>query len=113
MDAENLDGVSDGVDWQQIFDGCKLVVVAIEQRTPETRLNHARMLFELETFCDATGCSFLMADDAQTRGWEDYRIPQVPYINELGLAHVCNNDDLISAFGDFSSLLVMGRLLIV
>ena len=35
MDAENLDGVSDGVDWQQIFDGCKLVVVAIEQRTPE------------------------------------------------------------------------------
>ena len=111
--AENLDGVSDGVDWQQIFDGCKLVVVAIEQRTPETRLNHARMLFELETFCDATACSFLMADDAQTRRWEDYRTPQVLYINELGLAHVCNNDDLISAFGDFSSLLVMGLLLIV
>ena len=104
--AENLDGVSDGVDWQQIFDGCKLVIVAIEYRTPETRLNHSRMLFELESFCDATGCSFLMVDDAQTRRWEDYPTPQVPYINELGLAYVCNNDDLISAFGDFSSLLV-------
>ena len=63
--AENLDGVSDGVDWQQIFDGCKLVTLAIEYRTPETRLNHSRMLFELESFCDATGCSFLMVDDAQ------------------------------------------------
>ena len=53
-----LDGVSDGVDWQQIFGGCRLVVVAIEYRIPETRLRHARMLFELESLCDATGCSF-------------------------------------------------------
>ena len=78
VDAENLDVASDAVDWQQIFDGCKLVVVAIEYRTPETRLNHARILFELETFCDATGCVFLMVDVAHTCRWEDYQTPQVP-----------------------------------
>ena len=111
VDAENLDGVSDGVDWQQIFDGCRLVVVAIEYRNPETLLNHGRMMFELESFCDATGCVFLMVDIAQTRRWEDYKTPQVPYINDVGLAYVCNSDDMISAFNDFSSLLVMDDVL--
>eukprot|EP00435_Cladocopium_sp_Y103_P014290 s1054_g3.t1 len=99
VDAENLDDTSDGVDWQHIFDGCSLVVVAIEYRTPETHLNHARMMFELESYCDATGCSFLLLDVAHTQRWEDYRAPQVPNINEMDLAYVCNDSDLISAFG--------------
>ena len=55
---------------------------------------------------------FLWVDDAQTQRWEGYRTPQVPYINDLGLAYVCNNDDLISTFGDFSSLLVMNDVLV-
>ena len=54
-------------------------------------MNHGRMMFELESFCYATGCVFLMVDIAQTRRWEDYKTPQVPYINDVGLAYVCNS----------------------
>ena len=90
VDAENLDGVSDGVDWQD----CKLVVdVAIEYRTPETRLNHARMMF-------VNWKHFVMSQDAVFFWWTMHRHRDGRSI--VGLASVCNNDDMISICSFFS-----------
>ena len=51
---------------------------------------------------DATGCRFLIVDVAHTERWESFKTPQIPYINEVGLAFVSNDDELIQGFQDWS-----------
>ena len=82
--------------------GCTLVIVAIEYKSEHYPLCHGNLVFELEQYCDATGCRFLIVDVAHTERWESFKTPQIPYINEVGLAFVSNDDELIQGFQDWS-----------
>ena len=100
--AMHVDDTGDPQVWQSVFGEHEVIVVVISYDGVETPLNHINLLFELEMHADATGCQYLLIDVAHTQRWEEYRTPQVPYINDLGLAFVSNSDGLISSFQDWS-----------
>ena len=102
VNAAYLDGDAEPRGWSDMFEGCTLIIVAIEYSSEHYPLCHGDLVFELEQYCDATGCRFLIVDVAHTERWESFKTPQIPYINEVGLAFVSNDDELIQGFQDWS-----------
>jgi len=102
VNAAYLDGDAEPRGWSDMFEGCTLIIVAIEYKSEHYPLCHGDLVFELEQYCDATGCRFLIVDVAHTERWESFKTPQIPYINEVGLAFVSNDDELIQGFQDWS-----------
>ena len=102
VNAAYLDGDAKPRGWSDMFEGCTLIIVAIEYKSEHYPLCHGDLVFELEQYCDATGCKFLIVDVAHTERWESFKTPQIPYINEVGLAFVSNDDELIQGFQNWS-----------
>ena len=102
VNAAYLDGDAEPRGWSDMFEGCTLIIVAIEYKSEHYPLCHGDLVFELEQYCDATGCRFLIVDVAHTERWESFKTPQIPYINEVGLAFVSSDDELIQGFQDWS-----------
>ena len=102
VNAAYLDGDAEPRGWSDMFEGCTLIIVAIEYKSEHYPLCHGDLVFELEQYCDATGCRFLIVDVAHTERWESFKTPQIPYINEVGLAFVSNDDELIQGFQNWS-----------
>ena len=102
VNAAYLDGDAEPRGWSDMFEGCTLIIVAIEYKSEHYPLCHGDLVFELEQYCDATGCKFLIVDVAHTERWESFKTPQIPYINEVGLAFVSNDDELIQGFQNWS-----------
>ena len=102
MNAAYLDGDAEPRGWSDIFEGCILIIVVIEYKLEYYPLYHGNFIFELEQYYDATGCRFLIVDVTHTERWELFKISQIPYINEIGLAFVSNDDEFIQDFQDWS-----------
>ena len=111
VNAAYLDGDAGTTSWGDMFEGCKLIVVAIEYKTKEYPLSHGELAYELEQYCDVTGCKYLIIDVAQTERWESFKTPQIPHINEVGLAFVSNDDELIQGFQTWSTFRQMDDVL--
>ena len=73
VNAAYLDGDAGTTDWSDMFEGCKLIVVAIEYKTKEYPLCHGELAYELEQYCDVTGCKYIIIDVAQTERWESFK----------------------------------------
>ena len=111
VNAAYLDGDAGTTNWGDMFEGCKLIVVAIEYKTKEYPLSHGELAYELEQYCDVTGCKYIIIDVAQTERWESFKTPQIPHINEVGLAFVSNDDELIQGFQTWSTFRQMDDVL--
>eukprot|EP00435_Cladocopium_sp_Y103_P068333 s119_g31.t1 len=110
----NAQHLSDGVlgcDWQELFHGYRLIVVAIWYDHSHVDLNHRDLLHELELYCEANGSCFLHVDALQTPRWEHHVSPQVPFINELNLAYTTNWDSLQESFDDWFKYRTMDEVL--
>ena len=79
VNAAYLDGDAEPRGWSDMFEGCTLIIVAIEYKSEHYPLCHGDLVFELEQYCDATGCRFLIVDVAHTERWESFKTPQIPY----------------------------------
>eukprot|EP00438_Fugacium_kawagutii_P009145 Skav206186 [mRNA] locus=scaffold1844:100592:105303:- [translate_table: standard] len=105
------DGVATTTNFQEMMEGCELVVIAIEYPAHATPLNHKRLLYEVEMYCDATGARFLHVDVTHTERWEHHVTPQIPFITDSGLAFTTNSDDLREAFESWATNKTMDEVL--
>ena len=62
VNAAYLDGDAEPRGWSDIFEGYTLIIVVIEYKLEYYPLYHGDLIFELEQYCDATGCRFLIVD---------------------------------------------------
>ena len=89
--AENVNQDEDPKVWYDILQDYKNIIIAIEYGQDSDALKHGKILGEVESHCDVSGCRFLHIDVASTERWEEHMFPQIPHINDHGLAFTCND----------------------
>ena len=89
--AENVNQDEDPKVWYDILQNYKNIIIVIEYGQDSDTLKHGKILGEVESHCDVSGCRFLHIDVANTERWEEHMFPQIPHINDHGLAFTCND----------------------
>ena len=81
--GENLNPDEDSKIWYDVLQDYKNIVSAIEYGQSTDSSRHGKILGEVESHCDMSGCRFLHIDVATTQRWEEDEFPQIPHINAM------------------------------
>ena len=97
--AEHVDEAQVGSEVWETLEGASFIVFAVKYdhdsvALGHNALNHAKLLTEVQTYCDATGVTWINFDAIDTMRWNHFAVSDPPTYCSMEVGMTTNNDKM-------------------